>query len=202
MCGGGGDGGAAAQMAEQRRQEEERQAAIRQGQSSIDENFKQYGDDYYNTYKDSYTNYYYPQLDDQYARAKDKLVATLAGRDILESSVGADALSQLLKNYNDNRTQIGNQSVDAMNAFKGKVEKAKTDLYSLNSSSADPQAIAARAAGEAAALASPTAYSPLASVFTSTLQPFSNYLTASNNSANRSSPSYTAAGSGSGTVVR
>ena len=78
------------------------------------------------------------------AVAKDKLLATLAGRDTLESSVGANALSQLDKTRNNAAVDIGNAATDASNGLRSKVDTTKTNLYSLNASAADPLTSASR----------------------------------------------------------
>ena len=64
-----------------------------------------------------------------------------------------------------------------------KVAARKTDLSSLNQAAADPQGIAAQATGAAPALAAPPQYSELGQVFANVLAPFSNYVSARNNSA-------------------
>lgn len=196
--GGGGDGGAAAAREDAKRQEEERQARIREGQAAIDRNFTQYDDTYYGNYRNAYASYYTPQVEEQYKDAIDKLTATLAGRGILESSVGADAFADLQKQYNDQQALIANKSADTANELKAKVEQAKSDLYGLNTSMADPAGIAARAASEAKALAAPSAFSPLGTIFSSVLTPATAYAQAYSNSAGRIPTAGVAAPSGSG----
>src|SRR5207237_1213668 len=103
MCfgGGGGDNGAAAaaqqQTAMMEAQQKKHDDDVTAGKKSIDDAFGQFNDDYYGTYKNKYLGAANPQLQDQYGIAKDKLVSTLAGRDMLESSVGANGLAQLDK---------------------------------------------------------------------------------------------------------
>ena len=50
---------------------------------------------------------------------------------------------------------IGNRAVDASNELKSKVEGAKTNLYGINASVADPAAMAAQATGSAASIVAP-----------------------------------------------
>jgi hypothetical protein len=178
MCfggGGGGDGGAAAQQAKLDAQEEQRRRDITAGQGKIDEAFSQFDPAYYDKFKTDYTGYYTPQIADQYATAKDKLAATLAGRGTLDSTVGANKFAQLDKTRADSEADIGNQSVDASNSLKKQVEDTKTNLYQINQSAADPAGVSARAIGEASAITAPRALTPLGQVFASVMQPFSTF---------------------------
>lgn len=180
MCFGGGGGNAAASQAEadkkeMRQEEEKRQERIRLGQGEIDKSFSQFDPAYYDKFKTDYTGYYTPQIEQQYGIAKDKLAAVLAGRGTLDSTVGANKFAQLDKTKADSQVDIGNQSVDASNEIKKKVEDTKSNLYSLNQGAADPAGVSARAIGEASAIAAPRALSPLGQVFASVLQPLGTY---------------------------
>jgi hypothetical protein len=163
-------------------QEAERQAKIRQGQGVIDKNYAQFNDGYYDKFKKSYAGYYNPQLDTQYADAKDKMIAQLAGKGMLESSVGAGLLGKAEKTYGDEKARIAGAAGDEANNLKSKVEKSKTNLYSINQSSADPQGISARATGEASALAAPSSFSPLGEIFSGLLNTYGMYQNSRNNS--------------------
>jgi hypothetical protein len=176
----GGDSGAAARQAEadrqaMRKQEEERQANIRAGQGKIDEAFAQFDQPYYDKYKTDYTGFYTPQVENQYGIARDKLIATLAGKGTLDSTVGANKFAQLDKTRADTETDIGNQAADASNDLKKRVEDTKSNLYSINQSAADPAGASARAIGEASAIVAPRALSPLGNVFASVLAPLGAY---------------------------
>jgi hypothetical protein len=111
-------------------------------------------------------------LNDQYGIAKDKLISALAGRDTLESSVGANALSQLDKTRDNAAVDIGNAATDASNGLRSKVDSTKSNLYSLNASAADPLTSASRAQSEAGAIVSPQSYPTLTDVFAGALAPF------------------------------
>jgi hypothetical protein len=205
--GGGGSGEARRAREDTERRERERQANISQGKREIDGAFNQFGDDYYDDYQDQVLSYYNPQIDDQYGDAQAKLNAALAGRGILESTVGAGANSGLLKEYNKERTSIANEAVDATNKVREGVENSKTDLYALNSAAADPEGMGARAVGSATALVAPPTLTPLGQVFQGFLQPWLNYQQGANS---RPGPAYQSpirgnnpkAGYGSGSVVR
>jgi hypothetical protein len=171
MCFGGssGDGGAAATQAKLDKQEAEKQARIKQGQASIDDIFAQFSPDFFNQYQNDYADAQRGDLDYQYGKAKDKLTATLAGRGTLESTVGASKLADLERQNTQTLGEIGNTSVNAANDFRNKVEGQKSDLYTLNQSTADPDTIAARATGEATALVPPKPTSTLGDIFGSVL---------------------------------
>ncbi len=153
--------------------EAKRQADVREGQGKIDEAFKQFDPTYYSGFQDAFRNNYTPQVDRQYAVAKDKLIATLAGRGTLESTAGAGRLGEIEGTRTGALADIGNRAVDASNELKSKVEGAKTNLYGINASVADPAAMAAQATGSAASIVAPQALSPLGNVFADALRGFS-----------------------------
>lgn len=166
----GGGVSEAQQLAQQQQQmiqaqEDKRQADITAGKTAIDSAFSQFTDPYYDTYKQTYLDNYNPQLTDQFGQAKDQLTATLAGADTLDSSVGANALARLAKTYNDAQSGIANQAQDATNAFKSSVQNAKTNLYTMNESAADPSLAASQAQASAGTLVSPASLPSLGSVF-------------------------------------
>lgn len=182
----------------------ERQHKVGLGKIGIDKAFSNFGDDYYSGYQNDYTGYYFPQLDRQYGDVVDKLTATLAGRGILESSVGANKFANLARDHAEARTNIQNEAIDAANKLRGQVENAKSNLYSLNEASADPQAVNAQAIGQATALVAPPTYSPLGQVFANVFDSFGNFMNARQNRPSRQyqSPYSAPSGYGSGQVVR
>lgn len=182
----------------------ERQHKVGLGKIGIDKAFSNFDDDYYSGYQNDYTGYYFPQLDRQYGDVVDKLTATLAGRGILESSVGATKFANLARDHAEARTNIQNEAIDASNKLRGQVENAKSNLYSLNEASADPQAVNAQAIGQATALVAPPTYSPLGQVFANVFDSFGNYMNARQNRPPRQyqSPYSAPSGYGSGQVVR
>lgn len=183
--------------------EHERQQDITTGKGRIDKAFTKFNNPYYDKYGQSYLNFYTPQLNDQYAQARGKLTAALAGKGTLESTSGIGTLGRLAKERDTAATTIGNQAQDAKNQLRSNVEKSKSDLYSLNESAADPDAINNRAIGEATALVAPPAFSPIGSVFASFLGGLGNITGPSQQQSSYyrpySSP-FGATGGGSGTV--
>lgn len=166
---------AAAAKAEMDAKEAKRQADIKTGQGSIDHAFAQYGDDYFKHFRDSYVGTKNPEIDRQYGVAKDKMVAGLAGRGVLDSTIGANALGQLEERRGSAQGDVANEASDLSNDFRGQVEKSKTDLYALNTAAGDPNMIASRAAGESTALIPPQSSSPLGNLFGDVLSPYAAY---------------------------
>jgi hypothetical protein len=175
MCFGGDDAAQEARIdaynakAEQRAEEEARQARITEGQGKIDTAFAQFNPDYYKKFQDQSVAANTPQIEDQYARAKDKATALLAGRGVLRSNIAANALGDVEKTRATTLGQIANDAVTQANNLRSAVEKQKTDLYTLNTSAGDPTAMANRAIGEATALVAPPTTSQLGDIFGATI---------------------------------
>lgn len=178
-----------------------RQHDIGLGRIGIDKSFDQFNDDYYKQYQDDYTGFYLPELDRQYGEVVDKTTAALAGRGVLESSVGANKFADLTRENANARTNITNEATDAANKLKGTVQNAKSSLYNLNEVAANPQAINAQAVGSASALVAPPSYSPLGKVFADAMSSIANFQSAQSNSPTRRYTSPYATGYGSGSVV-
>jgi hypothetical protein len=221
MCFGGStrkqDAIAAASAAEARAEQErmraeeaQRRERITMGQGRIDEAFGKYNDDYFKGFQNSYTGFYEPEIGRQENEARDALTARLAGQGLLESSVSASKLADLARKANEARTRIGGEAVDQANALRGRVEQSKTNLYSVNNSSADPNAISARATGEATSLAAPQSFQPLGNLFTDLISSIGTAASANANSpasffsGNKGGGFATAptSGAGSSSVVR
>ncbi len=160
---------------ELRQQEDERQGKIRTGQGRIDEAFGQFDEPYFSNFRQSYINSKNPGVADQYTSAKDRLIAALADRGVLKSTIAANSLGDLERRRNDVLGGISDEAFDAANSFRGKVQQSKSDLYALNTASADPDMIATRARGESTALIPPRQTSELGDLFGSILAPVVNY---------------------------
>lgn len=185
--------------------EHTRQEEIKSGRKNINRQFKSFNDTYYDDYGQKYLDFYTPQLDDQYADARGKLIAALAGKGTLESTAGIGKIGDLAKERDTAATTFANEAQDAKNKLRANVEKTKSDLYSLNEASADASALNTRAIGEATALVAPPAYNPIGQVFASFLQPILSGFGQGGGGASYpsySSPVYRASGAGSGTVYR
>lgn len=151
--------------------ENQRQHDIKRGQRKIDENFAQFDDPYFDSYRQGHIDFYSPQLDNQFTDARGKLIAALAGRGMLESTSGFGKFADLQEEKDLAATTIANEAQDAANKLRSNVETARSNLYSLNESAADPKAANNLAMGQATALVAPPTYSPLGQVFASFLAP-------------------------------
>lgn len=149
--------------------EEDRQQQIRAGKGEIDSAFAQFGPEYFQNYQNTFKDFYTPDINRQYDLAKDKLIATLAGRGTLESTPGAVKFGELEGTRSGALADVGNRAVDASNELRGKVEGAKSNLYAQNASAGDPAAAASAASGAAASLVAPRSMTPLGNVFAATL---------------------------------
>lgn len=148
-----------------RQEEEKRQARIAEGKGIIDNTFSTYNDDFYNQYQNDYTNYYTPQLENQYNDARDRLTLKLAKTGNINSSAGIDRFGDLDKYYDQERTGITNQALDAVNTFRSNVDTSKSNLYQDNRAVADPGQAASMAASTAKSLQPQMPTSPLADTF-------------------------------------
>lgn len=149
--------------------EAKREAAIKQGQGSIDSAFTQFDDPYYAGVSKNYENYYDPQLDQQYNDAVNKLTLQLGQQGILQSSEGNRQLSELQRTNDTQKQTIANNALAAGNTAKQQVAQQKQQLYAQNNTAADPSAAATNAAAAAGSVVSPPVYSPLGNAFASLL---------------------------------
>lgn len=152
-------------------QQQAHDTAVSQGKQNIDSAFSQFSPDYFKGISKAYEGAYNPQLTDQYGIARDQLTAALAGNDTLGSTAGANATSQLQKQYNTSQSDIASKGQDAANTAQANVNNEKTNLYNMNSSAADPLAAQTSAQAATGALVSPTEYPSLGNVFGAALSP-------------------------------
>jgi len=190
------------QYQDQVKKEQERKANIKAGRKQIDTAFSGFDDAYYGGYKQNYLDFYNPQLDKQFGDTNRSLTYKLADRGILESSVGAESLSDLFKRYSDEKSNVTGAATDAANKLRSQVEDTKSNLYALNESASDPATTAAAAMGQASAIAAPQSYTPITGVFADALTPWMNMTSARNNSAYATGGSYYRPASSSYAVVK
>ena len=177
---------AEAQRRKMQEDEDKRQANIRGGVSAIDQAFAQFDNPFFQGAQDKYSGYYLPQIDEQAGNTRNKLIAKLFDRGMLESSEGANALSDLENKRLSGRARIGNEAADFSGGIRADVNKQRNALYDVARTAADPSAVAARATGEATTLASAPGGSMqkggnLGDIFAGVLEPFSYAMTAKNN---------------------
>ena len=163
MCmGGGGDGGAAER---QRQEEEARQARIREGKTNIENTFKGFDDDFYDTRRTSYLDYANPQLEDQFKDATRDLTLALARSGLLNSSAKARRFGDLQKQYDTQARAIADKATNYSNQARSAVGSAKDDLLRQNQSLADPTLAASSAQNRAENLSQLPTFSPLGMLF-------------------------------------
>lgn len=149
-----------------RQQADERAAKITQGQKAIDTSFDStFTPDYYDKMTGAYEDYYKPQVNQQYDDAKKQLTFNLARSGNSESTAGNDLFSRLDQQLADQNTQTANDAIAATGKQRGNVASQRSNLYSLNTSAADPTQAGAQAQQSALALQQPVSYSPLGSIF-------------------------------------
>lgn len=162
MCGmGGGDGGAAAARAA----EEERQANVRAATGRVNETFAKFDDGFYQGRERAFVDYANPQLDDQYARAREKLIFALADAGTTRSSVAAQKLADLERDYGLRKIEVADQARGYAQQARGDVESARGDLIRQATATGDAALAGTAATNEASRLASAQVFSPLGQVF-------------------------------------
>lgn len=132
-----------------RADEAARQAMITGNRGKVDQAFAGFDDNFYGTAAKKYTDAYLPQLEDDRMKSIDKLKAALAGRGMLESTVGVNQFADLEKTAANERAAIASRGSDFANSIRERVGSSKNALYDSATSAADPQGFAARATGEA-----------------------------------------------------
>jgi hypothetical protein len=208
-----GDGGAKEALLQsqreaamlQRRIEQEAKAKeerIRAGQTTIDNAFAQFGDDYYNNYAQSYVDAQNPDIEYQYDRSLDKAKATMAKRGVGNSTIAGNLYGDLYGDYLGGKETAASEAQTKSKQLRSTIEDAKTGLYSLNQESADPETMATKAMASATALTPTSATSNVGDLFSSTLSPFLSYVKASSYSpySKGTGSWFSASGSGSGKV--
>lgn len=163
-----------------RQQETARQAQVTSGQGAIDSAFSAFNPAYYDQYTKAYTDNYNPQVDDQFAKAKQGLQYDFARRGTLNSTGAQTGFGDLIKSYGDARDQVASNALGATNTLQSQVSANKTNLYNMNASAADPTAAAANAAGSVGSLMTPATYSPLADLFGGLVNGYSSYASGQN----------------------
>jgi hypothetical protein len=133
--------------------------------ANIDSTFGQFNDPFYAGLRKRYTDYYYPQVDDQAGRARDKMIFGLTRKGILNSDAGAEELARLNTEAQRQRDAVTSGGQSFADKAKGDVESARNDLVNQLNLSADPAAAASSAIARASVLNAAPAFSPLGDLF-------------------------------------
>lgn len=150
-----------------RQAEQQRQARIRDANQQIDDQFAGFNDAYFDKYKKDYLGAYEPQVDQQYAKARENTMLALSKSGNLSSSYGAKKLAELEGKKQENANTLNSSAIQAVNAQRGNIENGRTDLYSMAQSAGDPSSAAAAAATRRSTLDTPVPISPLGDLFSS-----------------------------------
>jgi hypothetical protein len=162
MClgggGSGGDGGA-------RAAEEARQARVRDGVARINTNFEKFNDDFYGQRSQAYLDYATPQVEDQWKKAQEQLTFALGRAGLLNSTVAGARQGDARLDYERQIAAVRDAATDQGTQARNDVERARSDLISQATSTADPTAAATGAQARATALAQQPGFSPLGPLF-------------------------------------
>lgn len=162
MCSmGGGDGGAAAARAA----EEQRQANARAAIERVNSAFGGFNDAFFTGREAAYRDYAAPQLDDQYGRARESLFHALQRSGLANSSVAAQRLADLERDYGLQKQSLVDQARSYGQQARADVEGARASLISQAQSTADASLAGTQAMSEAQRLSAAPAFNPLGQIF-------------------------------------
>lgn len=179
MPAGGGDGGAA--MAEAKRQ-----AAVKEADAHIDQNFSGFNDDFYKKAGADYTAATAPKLFNDYRTTRNNLTYALARGGMLDSGSAVSRNQSLQNTLAQNESTVANNAADASNKLRTSVAGQKSQLYQLASAGADPAEINAQSLAATSGLRANSVIQPLGNLFADWSQQYLN--TKLNNVATASTP--------------
>ena len=140
-------------------------ARIQSGQGEIDTAFNGFDPAFFQKFQNDYLGYYNPQVDDQFGDARQNLRYDLARKGTMNSTPGNTKFAELINSYQQRRDEVGSNALSATNKLRGDVENTKSNLYQMNTQSADPSLAAQSAVSSVGALQTTPTYSPLADLF-------------------------------------
>ena len=155
-----------AEAAQARADEEARQARIRSGTAAVDNTFAGFDDAFYGKRRASFMDFYQPQLDDQFAKAREALTFALADAGLLNSSVAGQKTADLNKAYETQRGSILSKADADVNSLKGRIAGEKSTLVSQLNATGDAERVSNEALSRSSALYKDVPeYSPLGDLF-------------------------------------
>jgi hypothetical protein len=153
-----GDGGASKQAAKT-------QADISQGMTTIDQQFSQFGPDFYTKAAKDYQDYATPQVMGDFRNTKNNLSYALARNGLLNSGAAVSREASLNKQLAQNESNIANTGQDQSNALRQTVASQRNQLVSQVQAGAAPSQVATSAEATTAGLRAPTALPPVGNMF-------------------------------------
>jgi|GEM_PF-1081053 len=167
-----------------RAEEEARKARIKDGNTKIDTQFKQFDDSFFGGFEKNYLDFYKPDIENKFSDAKDQLTFGLARAGTLNSSMAGDRQGRLLSDYNMQTAANLSQAQDATATLRGNVNQEKSSLISLLNATGDSEMAGNQALSRSAQLfkAQPT-YNPLGDIFGGAANGIGNYYAGKNDRA-------------------
>lgn len=154
MCFGGSS--SSDQVAQATRADEvARQQRIKEGMAKLNSIFAGYDNNFFDRQRQAYLDFVTPTIGNQFRTARDKLMATLARRGQLKSSVQNSTLADLNRQFTDSRTDAESKALDIANQSRQRMEQARTGLVAELNATADPTSAATAAARQAQTFAAP-----------------------------------------------
>ena len=134
--------------AQGRQQEEQRQGRLGEGVQAInrlfdpqaigDGTFSGFDDNFYNNYKKKYLDFYNPEVDKQYATAKERLAFQHADAGTFDSNTANKNFADLTEQYNVGKGQIASKADTAAGELKNQVGQQKNALINQLYSTENP----------------------------------------------------------------
>lgn len=148
-----------------RQQEEERQARIAAGRVNIENAFKPFNEEFFDSQAQANLDFFTPQLQDQFDRTRRDQILALDQQGLSGSSSGAKTLADLSGKFLNQKAILGDNARAFSNQVRGDVARTKDELFAQNRSAADPSAATASALARAGTFTTPPSFSPLGQVF-------------------------------------
>lgn len=155
MCFGGGSSSSDRVAQASRADEVARQERIKTGMAKLNAIFSGYDNNFFNRQRQSYLDFVTPSIGNQFRTARDKLLATLARRGQLNSSVQNNTLADLNRQFTDARTDAESKALDIANQSRQRLETSRSGLVAELNATADPTSTATAAARQAQSFAAP-----------------------------------------------
>jgi hypothetical protein len=125
-----------------------------------------FNDKFYDKRRDAYLGYYQPQLDDQFAKAKEQLTFALARAGTLNSTFAADKQGELQNKYATQQASVLSQANADVASAKSRINNEKSALVSQLNATGDADRISNEALARTQQLfQEKPAYNPLGDIF-------------------------------------
>lgn len=164
MCIGGG-GGSNAAADEARAKEKQRGIDVRRSIDAINYQFSPFDERYYGGIKDAALGVYMPDIARQYGLAQRRTAHGFNENGNLSSSAAARTFGQLQDELGKNSVDAANKATDYANDQRRNIESSRSSLINQANAIADPSISFNNAASQAAALKTPSSFTPAGALF-------------------------------------